>query len=81
MRPLGALRPEQVLKVLELTDSFNIHREAVTISLATEPEGSVTLLPDGRVRIVCLGTLLFGEWLSDLRKRLQAIDSSRVMKH
>lgn len=81
MSLLKALRPEQVLKVLELTNSFSIHREAVTISLATEAEGSVTLLPDGKVRIVCPDTLPFDQWLSDLRNRLQGIDLSRLTKH
>ena len=77
---MSALRPEQVLRILELTDSFNLHREAVYIPLTTEESGSVTLLPDGRVRIVCPRTDSFEAWLSELRSRLEMLDLSKV-KH
>ncbi len=77
---MSALRPEQVLKILELTDSFNLHREAVYIPLSTEENGSVTLLSDGRLRIVCPRTASFEGWLSELRSLLEKIDLSKV-KH
>jgi len=77
---LVALRPEQVLRVLELTDSFNIHREAVVVPLVTEEKGSVRFLPDGKLRIVYPFTLEFDEWLSDLRDQLQKMDLSKVKK-
>ena len=77
---MSAVRPEQVLRILELTDSFNLHREAVYIPLTTGESGSVTLLPDGRLRIMCPGTELFDAWLSELRSRLATMDLSKV-KH
>jgi hypothetical protein len=77
---MSALRPEQVLKILELTDSFNLHREAVYIPLAAEENGSVTLLPDGRLRIVCPRTGPFEAWLNELRVKLKKMDLSKV-KH
>jgi len=77
---LGALRQEQILRILELTDSFNINREAVSIPLATEENGSVAVLPDGRLRIACPSTASFDEWLSNLRVRLEEMDLSKV-KH
>jgi hypothetical protein len=77
---LVALRPEHVFRVLELTDSFNIHREAVVVPLATEKKGSVRVLPDGKLRIVCPNTLGFDEWLSDLRGQLQKMDLSKLRK-
>ncbi len=75
---MSAVRPEQVLKILELTDSFNLHREAVYIPLPTEENGSVTVLPDGRLRIICPRTESFEAWLSELRTRLENMDLSKV---
>jgi len=69
------------MKVLEITDSLNLHRESVFIPLATEETGSVTLQPDGRLRIVCPGTGLFEEWLVELRRQLEKIDLSRLRAH
>ena len=81
MTKLRAIRPEEVMKVLEITDSFNLHRESVFIPLATEETGSVTLQSDGRLRIVCPGTGLFEEWLVELRRQLEKIDLSRLRAH
>ncbi len=77
---MNTLRPEQVLKILELTDSFNIHREAVYIPLAAEEGESVTVLSDGRLKIVCPRTESFEAWLSELRTRLENMDLTKV-KH
>jgi hypothetical protein len=60
---MGSLNPDQVLRILELTDRLNLHREAKFIPLATEGEGSVTLLPDNRLRIVCPSNMPFDEWM------------------
>lgn len=80
-RCLVPVRPEQIIKILELTDSFNIHREAVTIPLGAEKDGSVTLLPDGRLRIVCPEDMGFDEWLKVLRVQLGKTDLTRLIKH
>lgn len=77
---LGVLRPDHVFRILVLTDSLNIHREAVIVPLATEEKGSITLLPDGHLRIVCPNNVGFDEWLSDLRARLEKMDLSKVGK-
>jgi virulence-associated protein VagC len=75
---LDTLRPEQIMKILELTDSFNLNREAVMIPLALEDEGSVTLLPDGRLRIVAPKNKPFEDWLIELRTRLTDMDLATV---
>ena len=67
---MAALRPEQILKILELTDSLNLHRETILIPLSTEAEGSVTILADRRVRIVVPSNKLFEDWLTELRAQL-----------
>jgi len=58
------------MKILELTDSFNLHREAVIIPLALGDVGSATLLPDGRLRIVVPKNKPFEDWLVELRTEL-----------
>ena len=75
-----AVRLEQILRILELTDSLNIHREAVIIPLNAEKEGDLTLLPDGRLRIHCPETR-FEEWLIEIRGQLEKIDLSRIVRH
>lgn len=67
---MGAVRPEQIMKILELTDSLSLHRESVLIPLSTEGEGSVTILADRRVRIVVPSNKLFEAWLAELRAQL-----------
>jgi hypothetical protein len=64
---MAALRPEQILKILEVTDSLNLHRESVMIPLSTEDEGNVTILADRRVRIVVPSNKPFEERLTELR--------------
>ncbi|HXZ90595.1 MAG TPA: hypothetical protein VEG61_05995 [Candidatus Dormibacteraeota bacterium] len=65
---------EQVMKILELTDSFNLHREAVVIPLGTEDEGSLMALPDQRLRITVPRNKPFDEWLLELRGKLAKLD-------
>lgn len=77
---MGTLRPEHVMRILEVTDSFNISRESVTIPLVTEERGSITILPDGRLRIVCPGDSDLEEWVKELRDRLGTMDLSGPRK-
>ena len=78
---MGALRPEHVMRILEMTDSLSISRESVTIPLVTEERGSITILPDGRLRIICPGDADFEAWMKELRHRLGNMDLSRLSKH
>jgi hypothetical protein len=77
---MAALRPEQILKILELTDSFDLHREKVLIPLGTQDEGSATTLPDGRLRIVVPTNKPFEEWLTELRAQLAKMNLSSIHK-
>lgn len=78
---LPALGPDQILKVLTLTDSLNLHRESILIPLTTAEQGAVDLLPDGRLRITCPSVGSFDEWLNELRIRLQKMDLSKLGVH
>ena len=69
------------MRILELTETFSIHRESVIIPLATEEKGNITILPDGHLRIVCPNNAEFDPWMSDLRAQLEKLDLSRVTRH
>jgi len=66
------------MKILELTDFFNLHREAVIIPLTLADEPSVTLLPDKRLRIVVPKNRSFEDWLLDLRAQLMKMNLSTI---
>jgi hypothetical protein len=66
------------MKILELTDSFNLHRETVMIPLALGDEDSVTFLPDKRLRIVVPKNRPFEDWLTDLRAQLVKMNLSTI---
>ncbi len=77
---MNAVNPEQVLRILNLTDRFKIHRESVFIPLSTSGSGDVSILPDGRLKIVCPTIGSFDDWLNDLKKRLEKVDLANL-KH
>jgi len=77
---MNAVTAEQVLKILDLTDFFNVPRESVFIPLATKENGDISILPDGRLRIVCPSTGPFDLWLNELKARLEKMDLANV-KH
>jgi hypothetical protein len=75
---MTTLTAEQVMKILELTDSFNLHREAVVIPLGTTNDGDVVALPDQRLRITVPRNQPFDEWLMELRRKLAKMDLSAI---
>jgi hypothetical protein len=75
---LTALRPDQILKVLQLTDSMNLHRESIYIPLTTAEKGTIEILSDGRLKIICPTEESFDAWLDELQSRLKQMDLSSV---
>jgi len=69
---------EQVLKILELTDSFSLHRESVVIPLSTKDRGGAVILPDQRLQIIVPNNRPFDEWLAELRGMLSSMDLSKI---
>ena len=72
---MRAVRPEEIMKILEVTDSFNLHRERIFIPLQTEENGTATLQSDERVRIVCPSAGVPEQWLNELRSLLGRIQA------
>jgi len=75
---MATVTPKQIMNILELTDSFNVQREAVVIPLATENHGGVVTLPDQRLRITVPTRRPFEEWLHELRSELTNMDLSTI---
>jgi len=73
-----AVRPEQVTKILELTDSLNLHREAVVIPLQARNGGGVAVLSDQRLQITVPSNRAFDEWIVELRGKLASMDLSTI---
>ena len=77
--PMEAVGPKEIHRILEVTDSLHIHREAVRIPLETAGEGSVRGEGDV-VQIVAPATSDFEEWIGGLISRLRNLDLSKVRK-
>jgi len=73
---MAAVTSQEVTKILELTDSFSLHREAIVIPLATGNLGGIEMLPDQRLRITVPSNRPFEEWLMELRGTLTKMNLS-----
>ena len=76
---MQAVGPSEIGRILEITDSLNLHREAVRIPLAPEGAGVVRLV-DAAVEIVAPAEGDFEEWLAGLKDQLGGLDLSRIQK-
>ncbi len=70
---VGTVRSEQVMKILEITDTLGLHRENVTIPLTTHGAGEITVSDDGKIIILCPDGESFEEFLLKVRSELQAL--------
>ena len=75
---MAAVTPEYIMRILELTDSLNLHRESVVIPLVAEGYGDVAILPDQRLRITVPANRPFDEWIVELRGKLSNMDLSAI---
>jgi len=75
---LDAINPQEIMRILELTDSFNLHRETIIVPLTKGDESSVTILPDHHLRIVVPKNKPFDEWLVELKTHLSSMNLSSV---
>jgi hypothetical protein len=73
---MATVTAEHVMKILELTDTLTLNREAIVIPLATEDNGDVVVLPGKRLRITVPRNQPFDGWLVELRSKLVKMDLS-----
>jgi len=76
---METVTPEQVMKILELTDSLNLHREAVVIPLLRRNGGGIAVLSDQRLQITVPRDRAFDEWIVELRDKLANMDLSTIL--
>ncbi|MEN8148589.1 MAG: hypothetical protein ABFS86_02130 [Planctomycetota bacterium] len=71
--------PKEIGRILELTDSLGLHREAVMIPLA--PEGSgVVRIEGGRLVIHRPEEGDFDEWFATLPASIESLDTSHLKR-
>jgi hypothetical protein len=73
------LGPADVRRILEVTDSLGIHREAVRVPLPRRGEGAVRVTASSQVEIVAPAGDL-GPWLDALPAMLRALDLDAVRR-
>ena len=76
-RPLG---PQEMRRILAVTDALGIHRESVSIPLLPQGEGDVRVSPDGRVEIVASESGDLDPWIARLPQTVAGLDLSQVRR-
>jgi hypothetical protein len=71
--------PQDIQRILAVTDRMKIHRMAVRIPLAPAGAGAVRLT-DGKIEIVPPATGDFEEWLAGLPEEIGELDLSLVQR-
>ena len=56
----------EMLAIFEVTDSFGIDRESISVSLEKEDPGSVNLLQNGELEIVVPVSIPIESWVDQL---------------
>ncbi len=72
MIPIGM---QEMNAVFEVTDALEISREAIQVELLPAGAGSVERLANGRFRIVLPAERALADWLPELRRRLESLES------
>ncbi len=76
-RPLG---PQEMRRILAVTDALGIHRESVSVPLLPRGEGDVRVSPAGRVEIVAPESSDFERWIVCLPQIVAGLDLSQVRR-
>lgn len=74
------LGPREIRRILGVTDAMQIHRESVSVPLATRGPGSVRVTESLRVEIVAPADADLDAWIEELPRALVALDLSRVRR-
>lgn len=77
MQPLA---PQDIGRILAVTDALGLHRESIRIPLARRAAGSVRVTDSGQVEIVAPEGGGLEAWLAGLAATLRALDLSRVRR-
>jgi hypothetical protein len=75
VQPLG---PQDIRRILAVTDELGLHRESIRVPLARRAAGSVRVTDAGQVEIVAPEGDGLETWLEALPETLRALDLSRL---
>ncbi len=72
------LSPEDVARILAVTDSLALHRDWVVVPIDAVDEGREVQQPDGKIILHAPRRDRFEAWLRGLRDRLQGLNLGMV---
>jgi len=76
---MKVVTPQQMGRILEVTDSMSIHREAVIVPLGPEGRGRVRL-SNNKVEVTVPEEGDFDAWLDGLRESIAHLDLTSVRR-
>jgi len=62
---------DQINRILEVTDEFELDREWIELPLSAASPGKIHKLPNGKIEIVVDADLPFDDWLAAAREQLR----------
>ncbi len=77
---MESVGPPEIMRILAVTDTIGLHREAVAVPLWTRGAGSLRVTAGGRLEITAPAEGDFEAWLAKLPEALAAMDLSRVRR-
>ena len=66
-----AVSPQEIGRILEVTDGLGLHRESVVVPLPKRSPGVVRRLAGGKLEIVVEAGADFESWLAELEPRIR----------
>lgn len=77
---MNTLSPEEIRRILDVTDQLGLHREAVAIHLQCVPGGKVALFAQKKVMLNAPADIPLDEWLKALPSAIRSLDLSAVRR-
>lgn len=78
--PAAFLGPQEMRRILAVTDALGIHRESVSVPLERRGTGQLHITASSRLEIVAPADVDFDTWIAGLAARVQALDLSRLRR-
>lgn len=74
------LTPEQIARVYEVVDRFQLNRDWVVVPLAGSKEPLERVLPDGKILLNAPNGDAFEKWFGELEMKIGNLDLSRTAR-
>jgi hypothetical protein len=77
---MKALGPQEMRRILAVTDALAIHRESVSVPLVPRDDGAVRVTAAGKLEIVAPADGDFDAWIEHLPGLVAALDLTAVRR-